>query len=85
MVRYMACLSEEKFANILTFMYFGLVLSLSFLIGCTASSGHGLKATLAQGEGWKEFKGAWFTISYPPMFKLVPSLLSSTADGYDSA
>ena len=31
------------------------------------------------------FQGAWFEISYPAGFTPVPSLVSSTAEGYDSA
>jgi hypothetical protein len=33
----------------------------------------------------KVFQGAWFEISYPAGFTPVPSLASSTAEGYDSA
>jgi hypothetical protein len=34
---------------------------------------------------WKSYTGAWFKISYPPGFKVCPSLKSLTTDGYDSA
>lgn len=34
---------------------------------------------------WKSYTGAWFKISYPPGFRVRPSLKSLTTDGYDSA
>lgn len=37
-------------------------------------------------RGWLTYKGAWFTIQYPPAFSVRPSLKSSTAaKGLDSA
>jgi len=35
--------------------------------------------------GWKEYKGAWFSIKYPGSFRVYPSLKSlSSSEGYDS-
>jgi hypothetical protein len=38
------------------------------------------------GQGWPLFKGAWFTIKYPPGFIVKPGQKSRTSvQGYDSA
>lgn len=41
---------------------------------------------LAGGPTWPEYRGAWFSIEYPPEFRPHPSLPSTTTThGYDSA
>lgn len=40
----------------------------------------------AEGPDWPTYKGAWFSIKYPPGFRVRPSLKSRDAiTGYDSA
>src|SRR5438132_3876197 len=38
-----------------------------------------------EAEGWSRYRGAWFSIKYPPGFKAKPLRRSSTGKGYDSA
>lgn len=35
-------------------------------------------------DAWSTFEGAWFSIQYPASFEAIPSLLSDSAEGYDS-
>lgn len=39
---------------------------------------------LSESMSWKLFQGAWFQINYPADFTSMPSLRSSSADGFDS-
>lgn len=40
----------------------------------------------AEGADWPTYKGAWFSIKYPPGFRVKPSLKSrDSITGYDSA
>lgn len=45
-----------------------------------------LMGMAAEGSDWPTYKGAWFSIKYPPGFRVRPSLKSRDAiTGYDSA
>lgn len=42
-------------------------------------------AVAAPKKGWKKYTGAWFDVSYPENFKVVPDQKSRTSgDGFDS-
>lgn len=55
------------------------------VIGCKASMAREPQPQISQAQGVQVFQGAWFEIAYPTGFTSVPSLPSSTAEGYDSA
>jgi hypothetical protein len=63
-------------------LWFALLTWLTAAVGCAAPQG---PPQPLQEPPQKVFQGAWFEISYPAGFTPVPSLVSSTADGYDSA
>lgn len=45
-----------------------------------------LEGMAAEGAHWPTYQGAWFSIKYPPGFRVQPSLKSRDAvTGYDSA
>ena len=53
------------------------------VIGCTATPELDAETQFSH-SGEQVFQGAWFEITYPAGFTAVPSLASSTAEGYDS-
>ena len=55
------------------------------VVGCAVTKKQAPESQLSQAMSWKVFQGAWFQIDYPADFTPMPSLPSSSADGYDSA
>lgn len=60
------------------------LLPLSWAVASAVSPvAHAVNAQPSQ--SWHSYKGAWFSISYPPGFVVKPSQRSSSGDGFDSA
>ncbi len=75
-------LRAEIRLNRRSLFWLALLAWLAAAVGCTAPQG---PPQPLQDPPQKVFQGAWFEISYPAGFTAVPSLASSTAEGYDSA
>jgi hypothetical protein len=61
-----------------------LVAFLSALSGCRTSGNKESRTPFTSAQSVQVFRGAWFEVAYPASFTPVPSLRSSTGEGYDS-
>lgn len=66
-------------------IYLTIGFGLLFGTGCTRGAGMDAGSQTSPISGYRVFEGAWFEITYPAAFTPVPSLVSRTAEGYDSA
>jgi len=73
-------IAAHSFAAALCFL-----LSANVFISAVARDGNQAEQDAGQGDACVQYKGAWFEICHPGDFKVIPSLASSTAEGYDSA